>query len=114
MSESKWTKGPWKFYELPHDDGLHIGYIRPVDEDGLEISHHGDMGRSGNENFANGHLLAAAPELYEALINLVDSIEDAGGHDENGDVFDIREACAALAKANPSTLHAAQPKEKQP
>ncbi len=33
----------------------------------------------------------------EALSNLVDSIEDAGGHDENGDVFDIREACAALA-----------------
>lgn len=62
-----WTPGPWWFYELPHDDGLHMGYIRPDPEDGLEISHHGDMGRSGAENLANGHLQAAAPDLYEAL-----------------------------------------------
>jgi len=35
--------------------------------------------------------------LYEALSELVDGIEDGGGHDGNGDVFDIAKACAAIA-----------------
>jgi hypothetical protein len=34
--------------------------------------------------------------LYSALSDLVDGIEDAGGHDENGDVFVIEDAVAAL------------------
>jgi len=38
-----------------------------------------------------------ADALHEALSELVDGIEDAGGHDENGDVFDIGKAVAALA-----------------
>ena len=47
---------------------------------------------------AEMNLARQVEELREALINLVDTIEDAGGHDENGDVFDIREACAILDK----------------
>ncbi len=35
--------------------------------------------------------------LEEALRNLCDSIETSGGHDENGDVFDLSEAIAALS-----------------
>jgi len=34
--------------------------------------------------------------LYSALSDLVDGIEDAGGHDENGDVFAIEDAVSAL------------------
>jgi hypothetical protein len=41
-------------------------------------------------------LLQRAIDLERALGSLVDSIEDAGGHDENGDVFDISEACDLL------------------
>ena len=62
------TSGPWQFYELldrAHDG---LGYIRTVPEDGLEIAHHGDSGRSRSENVANGHLLAAAPDMLAALI----------------------------------------------
>jgi hypothetical protein len=60
------TPGPWQFYDLrPHDDGL--GYIRPLPEDGLEIAHHGDSGRSREENLANAALIAAAPDLLAAL-----------------------------------------------
>jgi len=47
---------------------------------------------------AEVNLSRQVEELRIALINLVDSIEDTGGHDENGDVFDIREACAILDK----------------
>ena len=38
-------------------------------------------------------------ELLEALVELVDGIEDGGGYDGNGDVFDIRKACAAIDRA---------------
>jgi hypothetical protein len=39
---------------------------------------------------------AVSALLLDALVELVDAIEDGGGHDENGDVFDIRKACAAI------------------
>ena len=38
-------------------------------------------------------------ELLKQLTLLVDSIEDAGGHDENGDVFDVFPACSAIEVA---------------
>ena len=47
-----------------------MGYVRPENEDGLEISHSGDMRRSGEENLANGLLQAAAPEMAETLLTI--------------------------------------------
>lgn len=41
-------------------------------------------------------LIERIATLEKALRNLCDSIEAAGGHDENGDVFDLTEAIAAL------------------
>ena len=61
------TPGPWQFYELLDHAHDGLGYIRTVPEDGLEIAHHGDSGRSWSENVANGHLLAAAPDMLAAL-----------------------------------------------
>lgn len=114
MSESKWTKGEWEVraksgFPVIYSQESHTEICSPHFSKGLRFLREQKVYRE--ELMANAHLLAASPSLYQALVNLVDSIEDAGGHDENGDVFDIREACAALAKANPSTLHAAQPKE---
>lgn len=62
------TPGPWQFYELTLRGGTPdgLGYIRPADEDGREIAHHGDMERPVEENRANGHLIAAAPDLLAA------------------------------------------------
>jgi hypothetical protein len=65
------TPAPWQYCELGIDrpgsivDGL--GYIRRDPEDGLEIAHLGDTGRSREENEANGNLIATAPELLAAL-----------------------------------------------
>jgi HPt (histidine-containing phosphotransfer) domain-containing protein len=44
-------------------------------------------------------LQASHGELLQNLQSLVDAIEDAGGHDENGDVFDIEDACKAIKRA---------------
>ena len=70
---SKHTPGPWQFHELRGDDGL--GYIRPNPQDYLEIAHHGDTGRSAEENRANARLISAAPELLEALELCINQLE---------------------------------------
>ena len=59
------TPRPWKFEVLPGNDGL--GYIRPEDDDGREIAHHGDSGRSQRENLANAALIVAAVNGYEPM-----------------------------------------------
>ena len=73
------TPGPWQFYELLDHAHDGLGYIRTVPEDGLEIAHHGDSGRSRSENVANGHLLAAAPDMLAALKSARKSLVLAGG-----------------------------------
>lgn len=60
------TPGPWQLYLGRAGEADGLGYIRPVDEDGREIAHHGDLLRSRDENLANGHLIAAAPSLLAA------------------------------------------------
>ena len=58
--ETKWLKGPWDFdTELgqvvtPEETILDIDYCCTIDSD--------------DQREATGHLIAAAPELYEALV----------------------------------------------
>ena len=100
MSEPKFTPGPWfsvaklsgsenhRGFKICGDDGWALADIQPVDEDGIE-------GR------ANANLIAAAPELYEALVKLRDYANDSDdykfGTILTSLVFDIAEA--ALAKS---------------
>lgn len=42
-------------------------------------------------------LRAQVERLTTALTELVDAIEISGGHDEDGNVFDLTAACEALA-----------------
>lgn len=95
MTEPKFTPGPWfsvaklsgsenhRGFKICGDDGWALADIQPVDEDGIE-------GR------ANAHLIAAAPELYEALLRLVYSPyrEGTPSHKKLED-----DGKAALAKA---------------
>lgn len=93
MAQSKHTPGPWEYREIaPYDDGL--GY---VSADGNDIIHAGVSDLPAGENRANAHLIAAAPELLEAVHNLMDILRDYDAID-NLDVR-IREARAAIAKA---------------
>ena len=77
MSEPKWTKGPWH-WEV--EDGSFMGLYRPDGPLGVDsfvmwaqictaCQERGNRCTAPND--ANAHLIAAAPELYEALENVV-------------------------------------------
>ncbi|WP_252346877.1 hypothetical protein [Acetobacter sp. P1H12_c] len=96
MSDAKFTPGPW---------GLDVGFdSSPGDFDKYWQVHDGHDAIACSANCyagnreANAHLIAAAPELYEALSDLVSSLECT-----DTDLFILREeikvARAALAKA---------------
>lgn len=89
MSDTKWTPGPWVVV-----DGSLTGNIsvNSVDGDYYVATTHGWAGIDSDDDTcaANSHLIAAAPELYEALHNAV-----ASGLPE----VVRQEAVAALRKA---------------
>lgn len=100
MSDIKFTPAPWTVHntgdvftglgaqnaegiEAPSNDGWHIADC--------------DMGGLGLEELqANAHLIAAAPDMYEALQQAITSMQDSGY--QNSHVA-IRAGKAALAKA---------------
>lgn len=108
--QTAWTPGPWAVH--PHRalvvplDHAH----RPIggsDDAAFDLAtyaqeicalHWPDRNRLEQEVKANAHLIAAAPELYEALANLLDAVEDANNADD--DV--IVAANAALRAARPT------------
>ena len=54
-------------------------------------------GQYGPYNWHNAHLIAAAPLMYEALLDMVEMYRDGGSYDYEQEV--ITKAKAALAKA---------------
>lgn len=83
---SKHTSGPWSFWPSIPEEGVECFWI----ENGVkQIT--GIDGPQNDEQEANARLIAAAPELLEALIAVV-SVAD-----RKTDEFDL--AHAAIAKA---------------
>lgn len=71
---SEHTPTPWYFFELDRrPDGC--GYIR-VETDNFEISHHGDMGRSREENLANAAFIVKACNSHDALVKALEDIRE--------------------------------------
>ena len=97
MSERKWTKGPW---EAALERGCHGVIAHALPEGGANfvalVGNDADTPEKEPSRFANAHLIAAAPELYEALDRMV-----ALFMTENGE--DVAGARAALAKARGET-----------
>lgn len=79
MSEPKFTPGPW------YVDGTFV-----TNDEDLDICSMGDVAWE-----ANAHLIAAAPELYEALRDLIAYCDPTGDYIDDELVW----ARAALAKA---------------
>ena len=84
MTEQKWTPGPWKVYGPNNHPNENMGFWRV----------------EGVANVANdvtkhdAHLIAAAPELYDALLEIVTR------YHQGGDIYGwIDQAGFALAKA---------------
>lgn len=105
MSETKHTPGPWHFVEenagLMHDHGYGILFGEP-DGWGWEKNLYVSVGCSNNVERklgvgvakANARLIAAAPDLLEALKALLAAI----GGEESTDLW-CKDARAAIAKA---------------
>lgn len=102
MSKNAHTPGPWKwdedFYGLYSENGREP-VLQWEPYEGMRLEFHKEGKRD-----ANGHLLAAAPDLLEALQELFDDYKqltdsgDAGNWGvENTDAG--KKAIAALAKA---------------
>lgn len=114
MNECKWTPGPWAYRPQEYDDW---GYVRgPMDTDGFREficqakdvrateDDENDARRNGTDPWAaNACLIAAAPELYEALqamIDLQDNATPFGGEIYRDRVDHVFDQCrAALSKA---------------
>lgn len=85
---SNWTKGPWVSCEHGIVPAGASNYSERILVSGVRMP----MGRD-DEAEANANLIAAAPELYEALSELIDHCDDANPW------MDLSDAKDALAKA---------------
>ncbi len=99
------TPGPWIA-------DLGEAYRVRAQQDGGQVAimmslkgQHGLAGRrSGDEVAANARLIAAAPDLLEALIAITNQLERIGDTREHKDGAFIRDARAAIAKATGSAV----------
>lgn len=89
MSEAKYTKGPWYIEE------------DMIATDDLEIAFLGALGGYMTMEIreANGRLIAAAPELLEALIDVMSAIERHFGKLDPVEGTPMSKAYEAIAKA---------------
>lgn len=83
-TKPKYTPGPWKVTDLDqhpgienHDGSVSIvifGYRKWVDANTCDDS--GVRGKTRKQAIANAHLIAAAPDLLEALESYVEALFD--------------------------------------
>ena len=110
MTEAKFTPGPWDISKVGYIHKNGVMHPLSVDESRLEGESWiamrkrlaPEFGEREAEAEANAHLIAAAPELYEALENLSGLFGtlityDSDKHKAIAD--DVQAARAALAKA---------------
>lgn len=95
MSDTKWTPGPWVVGDcamavIVEGSGGRVGY--PAKSGTIASICDGEY--IENTNKYDAHLIAAAPELYDALERLVAHVECGGAANA-----DIEVALDALAKA---------------
>lgn len=65
-----WTSGPWHFSSQPYEQPspLYAGIVCIVEHSEIVAAVHAASAYVAKEQWpANGHLIAAAPDLYEAL-----------------------------------------------
>lgn len=93
MSETKWTPGPWRPVKSFRESWP--GYVETTEKIIAAISPEPFRGHAihQEESTANAYLIAAAPDMYKALVELVDwvTISCQSAH--------LAQAHVALAKA---------------
>lgn len=91
----RWTKGPWRVYQgwvhpsfanpSPHQTNSDTAICEPL----------------GPDKVANAHLMAAAPDMHEALewlLHLICGVGRAGGAPEPGEIEDAVLAATTAAR----------------
>lgn len=96
-TEPKFTKGPWTLF-IDDTGGewtgwpISIGAAHDKDKSvvrpGGQYPYEWDAAMSQREAVANAHLIAAAPELYEALRRARDMLQSVAGDIEDGGSLD--------------------------
>lgn len=88
----KWTPGPWKVFVFDPTNAKNPNIGLWTVEGLTNVANHCTM--------YDAHLIAAAPELYEALFEIAnETIQDDCGEPDCPDCQPWRKAAAALAKA---------------
>jgi hypothetical protein len=98
---SKYTKGPWWVEEgTEEDEGrLFICHSGTMCDVTTVVNIERKIDRNKEDNMANAHLIAAAPDMLAALVQAVEWIEDdRWGEDYICEEW-YSEARAAIAKA---------------
>ena len=107
MSAPQFTPGPWELYDALLRPGFSANRILEIqDVTGAAVvawSGFDGVSQSKRERKANAHLIAAAPELYEALEELVSFLRAHVEHFKSYNPL-TEDALAALAKARGETL----------
>lgn len=107
MSEAKHTPGPW-VVRLEGREGQEVIVRSTVlEEDFLDGGMYeptvADLHRGGDGNIHTAHLIAAAPELLEALQLLLNEVDESAvaGATDYGWPIAVEKSRAAIAKAMP-------------
>lgn len=97
MSDVKFTPGPWEAHVHPQKT-----WVGAADASlgSLAVADVSPIGKAGDQVVANGHLIAAAPDLYSALERAARWLDC---YCEPGEVCPLHQARAALAKARGET-----------
>lgn len=82
MSDTKFTEGPWSVCDEAVNDQWHVGLtVGQISKDdsgkvigGCRIA---DPCVLTRKCFANAHLIAAAPEMYDALVKTIKTAEES-------------------------------------
>lgn len=93
---NQFTKGPWGFSAGINFNGFDTVDLWAGDAYKVFIAEFSASEKSREETEANAKLASAAPDLYEALQELVDS------HSDNANFPAINKARAALSKVTAS------------
>lgn len=101
--EAQHTKGPWVWVADDWNGGFSGLVASETNEEVLFPNHknEGDEGAAWFDDFpseANAHLIAAAPELLEAL-DMIEKSISGGGRVVTFSDLDIKEIQTAIAKA---------------
>lgn len=96
---SKHTPGPWATKEV-NDKGAHVLWVMPIKANGHYVA---EVGVNSPDAQANARLIAAAPDLLEALEHALAELEQTANSEHIDPKHYFADIYAAIAKANGET-----------